>query len=172
MIVTATKSLIVGYTHADSKCTVGIQAKHKQRFIRAPVKRTTKPFELVHSEVCGPFSIPTFGDNRHYILYINNYPRYISVSLLPNKRAKICISAYQSFHARVDSMGYEVMWFRGDNGWGEYDIKTFRFVLAAHGTTYTPSPPYAHHKNDIAKRMIRTITGKAQVIMIDLQAPI
>ena len=34
---TTMKSLIDGYTHNDSMCTVCIQAKHKQRFIRVPV---------------------------------------------------------------------------------------------------------------------------------------
>jgi len=73
--LTAIETLIGGYTHADSMCTVGIQAEHKQRFIRVPVMRTTKPFELVHSDVCVPFSILTFGDNRYHILFIDDYVR-------------------------------------------------------------------------------------------------
>jgi len=153
-------------------CTVCIQAKHKQRFIKVPVKRTTKPFELVHSDVCGPFSTPTFRDNRYYILFIDDYMRYTSVWLLPNKKAETCTSAYQSFQARVDSMGYEIKRFRCDNGRGEYDNKTFRYVLAARGTTYEPCPPYAHHKNGVAECMIHTITEKARAMMIDSQAPV
>jgi len=71
---TAMKSLVSGYTHDDFMCTVCIQAKHKQRFIKVQVKNTTtKPFELVHSDVCSPFSTPTFGDNRYYILLIDDY---------------------------------------------------------------------------------------------------
>ena len=69
-------------------------------------------------------------------------------------------------------MGYEIKRFRCDNGRGEYDNKTFRYVLAARGTTYEPCPPYAHHKNGVAERMIRTITEKARAMMIDSQAPI
>ena len=103
---TAMKSPVGGYTHDDSMCTVCIQAKHKQRFIKVPVKRTRKPFELVHSDVCGSFSTPTFGDNQYYILFIDDYLRYTSVWLLPNKKGETCTSAYQSFPARVDSMGY------------------------------------------------------------------
>ena len=60
---TALNSLIDRYTHDDSMCTVCIQAKHKQRLIRVPVKGTTKPSELVYADVCGPFSTPTLGDN-------------------------------------------------------------------------------------------------------------
>jgi len=169
---TAIKSPVKGYTNNDSMCTVCIQAKHKQKFIKVPVKRTTKPFELVHSDVCSPFSTPTLGDNRYYILFIDDYTRYTSVWLLPNNKAKTCTSAYQSFQARVDSMGYKIKGFKCDNGRGEYDNKTFRYVLAARGTTYEPCPPYAHHKNGVAERMIRTITEKARSMIIDSQAPV
>jgi len=165
------KTLIDGYTHNDSMCTVCIQAKLKRMFIRVPVKRTTKPFDVIHSDVCGPFSTPTLGDNRYYILFINDYTRYTSAWLLPNVIAKTCTSTYQSFQARVDSMRYEIKRFRCDNGQGEYDIKTFRYVLATRGTTYEPCPPYADDKNRVAERMICTITEMARVMMIDSQAP-
>jgi hypothetical protein len=168
---TVMMSLIGGYTHDDSMCIVCIQAKHKKKFIRVPVKRTTKPFELVHSDVCGPISTPAFEDNRYYILFIDNYTRYTSIWLLPNKKAQTCTSAYHSFQARVDSMGYEVKRFRCDNGRGEYDYKTFRLVLVARGTTYEPCPPYAHH-NGVAERIIRTIIEKARAMIIHSQAPI
>jgi hypothetical protein len=90
---TAIKSIVKGYTHDDSMCTVCIQAKHKQRIIKVPVKHTTKPFELVHSNVCCPFPTPTFGDNRYYILFIDDYTRYTSVWLLPNQNAETSTSA-------------------------------------------------------------------------------
>jgi len=67
-------------------------------------------------------------------------------------------------------MGYEVKRFRCDNGCGEYDNETFRLVLAARGSTYEPCPPYTHHKNGVAERMIQTITEKARSMMIDFQA--
>ena len=49
---TALRSLIDGYTKDHSMCTACIQAKHKQKIIKVKTKRTTKPFELIHSEVC------------------------------------------------------------------------------------------------------------------------
>jgi len=149
-----------------------IQAKHKQKIIKVKSKRTTKPFELIHSDVCGPFSMPTSVGHHHYILFIYDYTRYTSVWVLPDRKSKTCTSAYQSFQARVDSMGYEVKWFRCDNGSGEYDNKTFRLLIATRSTTYEPCPPYTHHKNGVAERMIQTITEKARSMMIDSQAPL
>jgi hypothetical protein len=97
---------------------------------------------------------------------------YTSVWLLPNKKAEICTSAYQSFQARVDSMGYEIKRYRCDSGRGEYRNLTCQYVLAAHGTTYKRCPPYAPHKIGVAERMIGTITEKARAMMIDSQAPV
>jgi hypothetical protein len=137
-----------------------------------PVKYTTKPFELVHSDVCGPFSSPNLGDNRYCILFIDNYPRYTSIWLLPNNNAVTCTSTYQIFHARVDSMGYKIKQYQCDNRRAEYHNNTFRYVLAASGTTYEPYPPHAHHKNDVAEQIITKITAKARAIMIDSHAHI
>ena len=69
-------------------------------------------------------------------------------------------------------MGYKIKQFRCNNGRGAYDNKTFRYFLAARGNTYEPCPPYAHHKNGVAERMIGTIAEKAPPMMIDSQAAI
>ena len=69
---TALRSLIDGYSKDDSMCTACIQAKHKQKIIKVKTKRTTKPFELLHSDMCGPFSMPTSTGHRYYILFINH----------------------------------------------------------------------------------------------------
>jgi len=169
---TALQFLIDGYTKDDSMCTACIQAKHKQKIIKVKTKRTTKPFELVHSDVCEPFSTLTSAGHRYYILFIDDYTHYTSDWVPSDKKSKTCTSAYQSFQARVDSMGNAVKRFRCDNSHGECDNKTFRLVLAAHGTTYEPCPPYAHHKNGVAEGMIQTITEKARSMMIDSQAPL
>jgi len=114
------RSLIPEYTNDDLMCTVCIQAKHKQKFIRAKVKRTTKPFELVHSDVCGPFSTPTFGGNKHFILFVDDYTRFTFVWMLPDKKSETCTTAYKAFQARVHAMGqgYQIKQFRCDNGRG------------------------------------------------------
>jgi hypothetical protein len=69
-------------------------------------------------------------------------------------------------------MGYGIKRFWCDNGRREYENQTFRYVLAARGTTNEACSPYAHHMNGVAKRMIHTITEKAREMMIDSQAPI
>ena len=47
-----------------------------------------------------------------------------------------------------------------------------KMLLARSGTSFEPCPPYAHHKNGVAERMVATITEKAGAMLIDSQAPV
>jgi len=69
-------------------------------------------------------------------------------------------------------VGYKIKRFRCDNGRGEYNNNTIRYVFAAQGTTYEPCAAYAHQKNGVAERIIRTITENTRAMKIDSQAPI
>jgi hypothetical protein len=135
-----------------------------------PVKRTAKPFELVHSDVCGFFSTQTLGDNQYYTLFIDNYTSYTSVWLLPIEKARTGIAAYRSHQAQVDWLEYEIKLFQCNQGWGEDKTKNFRDVLAACGTMYKPGSPYAHHNNAVEEWMICRITDQPWVMITDSQA--
>jgi len=168
---TTLPSLIDGYSKHYSMCTTCIQAKHEQKIMKVKTKSATKLFEFVHSDVWRIFSTLTSTGHRNYIRFIYDYTCYTSVWVPPEMKSKACTSAYQSFKARVDPMGYEVKLFLWDNGRGAYDSKTFRLVFAAHGTTYQPCPPYAHQQDGVAKSMIQTTAEKARSNMNDSQAP-
>jgi len=156
------RSLIDGLNDLnDTMWHVCLQAKHKQKFIRTKVKRTIAPFELVHSDTCGPFFARTKGGHLHYIIFVDDYTRWTTVYLLPDKKMETCIAVYQYYQAKVDARGYNIKRFRCDNGRGEYNNKLFRGLLATRGTALEFCPPYAHHKNGVVERMIHTITERA-----------
>ena len=68
----------------DSTCDVCLKAKMKQKFERKPVSRSAKPFELIHSDLCGPMP-SSLGGARYYILYIDDCTRYVESYLLVTK---------------------------------------------------------------------------------------
>jgi transposase InsO family protein len=168
----AMRSLIDGLTHSDTTCEVYIKAKAKRKMIRIPVKPTTMPFELVHSDLCGPFATPSHSGSRYYILYIDDYTRYAEVYLLADKKAESCVAAFQAYQAQAKARGYNIQRFRCDNGRGEYDNAFFRGILRVSGISFEPSPPYSQHKNGVSERLIGVITEKARAMMIDSQAPL
>jgi hypothetical protein len=168
----AMRSLIDGLSHSDTTCDVCIKAKAKRKIIRIPVKPTTMPFELVHSDLCGPFSTPSHSGSRYYIIYIDDYTRYAEVYLLADKKAASCVAAFQAYQAQAKARGYNIQRFRCDNGRGEYDNAFFRGILRVSGISFEPSPLYSQHKNGVSERMIGVVTEKARAMMIDSQAPL
>jgi hypothetical protein len=132
-------------------CTACIQAKHTQQIIKVKNKRTTQPFELRYSNVCGPFSMPTIAGHHDYILFIHDYTRFTSVSVLSEKKSNICTSTHQSFQPQVNSIGSKVNQFRADHGRRQYENKTFHQVLAAGGTIKEPFPIYTHHEYTVVR---------------------
>ena len=163
------KLLVDGYVPTDI-CEVCILAKHERKIIQVPVLRTTTPFELVHSDTCGPFNTKSHGGGLHFIVFIDDYTHHTTVYILLYKYTEFCISAFQSFKARIESWGYMIKRFRCDNGRGEYDNTLFRTILTGSGISFEPSPPYTQHKNGVAERMIGTLTEKARGMMLDSQA--
>jgi len=72
-IHTAKESLVDGYTYDDRICETCVLAKHERKIIRIPVQRTTTPFELVHSDTCGPFATKSIGGATHFIVFIDDF---------------------------------------------------------------------------------------------------
>ena len=127
-------------------CTVCIQAKQQRKIIRQPVPRTTRPFELIHSDLAGPIASPSCSGARYFILYIDDHTRYTSVYFLRTKAATEVTGCFQEFITRIEKKfpQYPVTRFRCDNGRGEYSNKFFRVfcvpqVLHLNLRLHTPS---------------------------------
>jgi hypothetical protein len=44
--------------------------------------RATAPLQLVHSDLCGPLSVPTPHGDRYFITFIDDYSRFVILKLL------------------------------------------------------------------------------------------
>jgi len=137
---------------------VCISTKQQRRFARMPVHRASKPFELVHSDLCGPISVPSHGGARYFIVYIDDYSRYAWVYFLSDKSSTTITANFQEFTAWIwmtfKHLKFKIRRFRCDNGKGEYDNSLFRGILRVTGFQYEPAPPYTQHKNGLSERMI------------------
>jgi hypothetical protein len=63
------------YWHDSSKCETCIIGKHTQKFERTKQRRATRPFEFIHSDLCGPMK-SSIGGASYYIIYIDDFTRY------------------------------------------------------------------------------------------------
>lgn len=60
-------------------------AKQTRTFSRTRVERSTIPFELVHSDVCGPIGTKSLGGATYYIIYVDDCTKYTDVYFLNRK---------------------------------------------------------------------------------------
>ena len=47
--------------------------------------QSTKPLDLIHSDVCGPLSVNSIGGSRYFVTFIDNFSRYIVVYPMKHK---------------------------------------------------------------------------------------
>ena len=152
-------------------CRTCIEAKQQQHIIRTRAPRSSIPFELVHSDLCGPMK-HSIGGAQYYIIYIDDCTRYTEVYFLITKTAEEISAKFQHYQAWVETQGFHIKRFRSDNGSGEYSNSIFLGLLGEKGITFEPSPPYTQHKNGTAERMIRTLNAKARSMMLDANVPV
>ena len=64
-------------------CIKGKQTKHTKK----GATRSTKVFEIIHTNICGPFDTPSFGKEKYFITFIDDFSRYSYIYLLQIGRA-------------------------------------------------------------------------------------
>jgi hypothetical protein len=152
-------------------CDICVRSKHQQKFARISIPRTTKPFELIHSDLCGPFTTHSLGGASYYIIYIDDCTRWTEIYLLIGKSGNEIRGKFLHYKAWVENQGYRIKRFRCDNGRGEFNNAGFFEILSESGITYEPAPPYTQHKNGTSERMIRTLNTKARSMLQDANLP-
>ncbi|KAJ9560006.1 hypothetical protein OSB04_005166 [Centaurea solstitialis] len=63
-------------------------------------KRSSQLLEIIHTDICGPFDVPTFGGENYFITFIDDYSRYCYLYLLHNKSQSV--NAVEAFIMEVE----------------------------------------------------------------------
>jgi len=115
----------------DPICEPCIAGKLHANPFPSSTSRTTRPLELIHSDVHGPLKVSTHSGYRYWVLYIDDYTR-IWVAY-PMKKKSDNFAAFQQFKALVENqVGEKIQALRDDKG-GEYMSKEFNDYCAANG---------------------------------------
>ncbi|GMP88730.1 hypothetical protein CsSME_00040608 [Camellia sinensis var. sinensis] len=97
----SSKNIVKGLphiAHTNEVCESCILGKHHRTSFAKEVKwRTTKPLELVHTDVCGPLKPMSNGQNRYFLTFIDDYSRKTWVYFL--KRKSEVFSIFKEFKA-------------------------------------------------------------------------
>ena len=131
---------------------------------------TTKPLELVHSDVCGPISVESIGGSRYFITFIDDYSRFVVTYTMQRKDE--ALDKFKEYVAMVETMfEYKMKKVRNDKG-GEYLSKMFDDYLKERGTQDERTVPYTPEQNGIAERMNRTLMEKVRSMLYHSKLPL
>ena len=86
----AKDELVNGYDYDVSKeigfCEKCAEGKHhRSQFPTGGGKRSEKPLDLVHSDVCGKMNAKSLSGAEYFLTFIDDYTRYVWVYVLKRK---------------------------------------------------------------------------------------
>lgn len=148
-------------------CQYGKQ--HKFSFNERKNKETL-PGTVIYSDICGPFSQPSIGGARYFILFKDSYTGYRQVKFLTHKS-----DALHFFKDYVNlckqKFGHTVKTLHVDNG-SEYSNNDFQNYLSKNGITMETTAPYTPEQNSRAERDMRTIVECARTMIYSKNLPL
>ena len=113
------------------------------------LKNDRKKLELVHSDLSGPFPVPSYRNSLYYITLIDDATRVACIRFMMQKSETTTI--VKDFVAEMNRQNHKTpAAFRTDNG-GEYVTKDLKGFFTSKGIIHEFSPPYSPESNGVAE---------------------
>ena len=147
--------------------------------------RATRPMELIHSDIWGPFPIPSIGGSRYFVSFIDDFTRYTFVYLMVNKSE--LYSKYEQFKmeatstfrdAHIEYLHYRspdaspdaaIQTLLSDNG-AEY-LRLGRDISHRDRTRIQLTNPHTPNQNPVAERRMGVIVTRARAMILHNNLP-
>jgi len=151
-------------------CEGCIYAKsHRQAFPKTAENRADQLLERVHSDLLGPFPVPSLIGSRYILTLIDDASRYAFVRFLEHKSDTF--QTFQQFKVYVEkSVGQPIKILRSDGG-GEYVSYEMANFLRSCGIKHEMSTPHTPQQNGVAERYNRSLQETVRALMISAGIP-
>ena len=144
-------------------CESYLEGKMTKRQFSAKGERSKEPFQLVHSDVCGPLSVQSRGGYEYFVTFIDDYSRYGYVYLMQKKSETF--GKFKEFMAEDEKkLGKSLKTLRSYRG-GEYLDIEFKDHLLQHGIVSQLIAPGTPQQNGVAERRNRTLLDMVRSMM-------
>lgn len=166
----AEKNVVDGLDLQDSKtpsdpCNGCIYGKmHRTPFPKGRT-RATRPDQIIHSDVGGPFRIPSICGGRYYVIFKDDFSGYSEGFIMKNKSevkelfVKFCAATKRQTGRLVGTL-------RTDMG-KEYEKQWFTDYLEKEGILHETTASYTPQQNGVAERANRTLMEAERSIMFN-----
>ncbi|KAJ9523614.1 hypothetical protein QJQ45_007311 [Haematococcus lacustris] len=152
-------------------CVLGKQHRHVHFPLPSPnAPAVTAALELIHMDVCGPFSMAAKDGSRYLATFLDEFTKFSVVMPLRSKdQVPDCIiTVIQQLETQSGSKCKAI---RTDNG-SEYVNKTVQAFCNSKGILHQHSAPYSPEQNGAAERLNRTIVEKLRSMLHAAHLPL
>ncbi|KAJ9556184.1 hypothetical protein OSB04_010798 [Centaurea solstitialis] len=133
-------------------------------------ERASDLLEIVHTDVCGPFSHEARGGYRYFITFTDDFSRYGYVYLMRHKSESF--EKFREYQNEVQNqLDRKIKFLRSDRG-GEYLSQEFGNHLMECGIVSQLTPPYTPQMNGVSERRNRTLLNMVRSMMCHSTLPV
>ncbi|CAM6117358.1 unnamed protein product [Calypogeia fissa] len=167
------KQLVTGIPalpHEKHLCDSCILAKqHRECIPKKSATRSTRPLQLIHTDLCGPFEVNTLHGARYLLTFIDDFSRYTWVHFLCNKSDTF--ETFKAFKILVENeLQHQIACVRSDRG-GEYLSTTFNLFCDQAGIKRQLTAARTPHQNGVAERQNHTLLEAARSLQFEGNIP-
>ena len=131
-------------TQQQTKTLCGGCMKGKQTVAHFPSRSTsatTRPLELVHTDVMGPMKTKSKGGARYVLTFVDDYSRHVVVYFL-TKKSEV-VTKFKSFMKLYENQwGQRIKCLRSDNG-TEFVNTPMTEICRVNGIMHQKTVPYS-----------------------------
>ncbi|KAJ9561441.1 hypothetical protein OSB04_006601 [Centaurea solstitialis] len=151
-------------------CESCLSGKMTKQPFNSENERATDLLEIIHTDVCGPFSHVARGGYRYFITFTDDFSRYGYVYLMRHKSETF--EKFKEYQNEVQNLlDKRIKFLRSDRG-GEYLIDEFDNHLMECGIVSQLTPPYTPQMNGVSERRNRTLLDMVRTMMCHSSLPI
>ena len=164
--ITAEEFSTAGKEKLCEPCVLGKQ----QRLPFPPSESaTTKPLELLHTDVCGPLPVTSLGGSDYFVTVLDDYSRLSIIKPLTYKSDTS--AAVRDIVTLLETQtGNRVQRLRSDNG-SEYLNSSLDTFLKDKGIQHETTIRYSPEQNGAAERLNRTLMEKVRSMLAASKLP-
>ena len=158
---------LVGKEKSTRDCDGGATRKTHKLLLKKNYFRSERRGKIIHSDVGGFMSVESLGGSRYYVMFIDEYSRYVTVFSMAKKSEVLDkLKLFRPWFER--KYDCKIKTLQCDRG-GEYlacDDYLKRF-----GVERPRNPPYCPEVNGISERANRSLMESARAMMQHANLP-
>ncbi|KAJ9541893.1 hypothetical protein OSB04_028399 [Centaurea solstitialis] len=151
-------------------CESCLSGKMTKQPFNSENERATDLLEIIHTDVCGPFSHVARGGYQYFNTFTDDFSRYGYVYLMRHKSETF--EKFKEYQNEVQNiLDKRIKFLRSDRG-GEYLSDEFDNHLMECGIVSQLTPPYTPQMNGVSERRNRTLLDMVRTMMCHSTLPI